>query len=50
MPDSVVGQDVDVFAGCDHTVDTCDQKFDNVINYGGWPYVPSKNPFESGIA
>jgi uncharacterized phage protein (TIGR02218 family) len=36
---------VEVTAGCDHQIQTCAQKFDNVMNYGGFPYLPSKNPF-----
>ena len=44
-----VGQAVDVFAGCDHAFTTCTTKFDNEENFGGFPYVPRKNPFNSGI-
>ena len=44
-----VGDAVDLFAGCDHTFTTCTTKFDNEENFGGFPYVPRKNPFNSGI-
>ena len=44
-----VGQTVTVFAGCDHALSTCDAKFDNVDNYGGFPFVPSLNPFSVGL-
>jgi len=44
-----LGQDVDVFAGCDHSLAICESKFANVINYGGFPFVPIKNPFSSSI-
>jgi uncharacterized phage protein (TIGR02218 family) len=30
-----------VVAGCDHTLTTCLQKFNNSINYGGTPYIPN---------
>lgn len=40
---------VDVFAGCDHSITTCDTKFANAINYGGYAYVPTKNPFNSSL-
>lgn len=30
--------------GCDHTLATCHDKFDNAPNYGGQPYIPKKNP------
>lgn len=46
---SVLATVVNVFAGCDHTVATCKSKFDNVINYGGFAYIPTKNPFTTGL-
>ena len=46
---NVVGQSVDVYAGCDHSLATCGTKFSNVINFGGFPYVPKRNPFSAGI-
>lgn len=56
FPNSVVGSTVVVLAGCDHSITTCDTKFNtpqdpqsNVINYGGFPFVPGKNPFETGL-
>lgn len=38
-----------LFAGCDHSVQICESKFDNVANYGGFPFVPTSNPFADGI-
>jgi hypothetical protein len=26
--------------GCDHTVPTCENAFDNLARYGGFPYIP----------
>jgi len=46
---SVNGSNVTVFAGCDHTIAICKSKFNNVINYGGFAFVPTKNIFETGI-
>lgn len=43
--ESIVGSTVKVYQGCDHTIGTCKDKFNNVENYGGFPYVPEKNPF-----
>ena len=43
--DSVLGGQIVLQRGCDRTVDTCRTKFNNVINYGGFPHVPGKNPF-----
>lgn len=56
FPFDIVGQVVNVFAGCDHTPDTCDSKFfttedltSNVINYGGFAFVPTRDIFRVGI-
>jgi uncharacterized phage protein (TIGR02218 family) len=35
-----------VYLGCDHSLATCDAEFANSDNYGGMPYIPSKNPFD----
>ena len=32
-----------VTAGCDRTIATCRDKFQNVVNYGGFPTVPGKD-------
>lgn len=45
IPDMKVGDSVDVYAGCDHTVLTCREKFANQLNFGGLPELPTKNPF-----
>lgn len=42
-----VGQQVTVTAGCDHSIQTCFSRFDNVGNYGGFPYIPTLNPFST---
>lgn len=50
FPESMVGLSVDVFAGCDHKIDGhCDTKFNRVIEYGGFAFIPTKNPFETEI-
>ncbi len=43
--ENVLGSNIDLFAGCDRSLDTCDSKFAAVPNYGGFPFVPRKNPF-----
>lgn len=40
-----IGQTVSIYAGCDHTLPTCINKFNNSLNFGGTPYIPQKNPF-----
>lgn len=37
--DIVAGDNFDVTAGCDKTLDTCKNKFNNVINFGGFPHI-----------
>lgn len=39
------GLNVEVSPGCDHLKATCHSKFNNVINFGGFPYIPGVNPF-----
>ena len=46
---SVLSSRVTVFAGCDHSIATCGATFNNVINYGGFAFVPTKNIFQTGI-
>jgi uncharacterized phage protein (TIGR02218 family) len=40
-----VDDEVTVSPGCDHTMATCDEVYDNLPNYGGFPFIPQKNPF-----
>lgn len=47
--EDVSGQPVTVYAGCDHSIATCESKFSNAVNHGGFPYVPLKNPFVVGL-
>jgi uncharacterized phage protein (TIGR02218 family) len=46
---SPLGTSVRVYAGCDHSPETCKSKFNNVANFGGFPFVPTKNPFQTGL-
>lgn len=41
----VPGTIVKISAGCDRLLETCDVKFNNTVNYRGWPYVPQTNLF-----
>lgn len=36
--------DIDVWPGCDGCITTCRDKFNNVVNFGGHPYIPLDNP------
>lgn len=46
---NVLNTEVDVYAGCDHTLATCNSKFSNAVNYGGFAFVPALNPFNTGL-
>lgn len=35
-----VGDGFQLLPGCDHTVATCQNAFNNLIHYGGFPYIP----------
>lgn len=35
---------VSLYPGCDHSRATCNAKFANLLNYGGFDHIPTKNP------
>jgi uncharacterized phage protein (TIGR02218 family) len=39
-----VGDQVYLYPGCDGAINTCITKYNNVINFGGFPYIPLDNP------
>jgi len=43
------GAVVQLIAGCDHSTATCAGRFNNLANYGGFPHLPNKNPFSTGV-
>lgn len=40
---------VSLFAGCDSSKETCRGKFNNYSRFGGYPLIPLKNSFATGI-
>lgn len=42
------GDQVVAYAGCDHRRSTCLSKFNNISNFGGFPWIPKRNPFGGG--
>jgi hypothetical protein len=44
-----VGQFVDIYAGCSHQPDDCQNKFNNLINFLGFQFIPQVNAFRSGV-
>jgi uncharacterized phage protein (TIGR02218 family) len=50
MPFDIGGGDTfDIQAGCDKSVATCLSKFNNVINFRGFPYIPGNDKISSGL-
>jgi hypothetical protein len=43
------GTQVQVFKGCDHSLQTCQARFANQANFGGFPWLPKKNPFADNV-
>lgn len=35
---------IDAYPGCDGRIETCRDKFDNVLNFLGFPFIPEENP------
>lgn len=48
-PELAPGQALTLYPGCRHTPDDCNSKFNNSPNYGGFPYVPPRNPATQGV-
>lgn len=48
-PDLALTDSVTLYAGCDHTAWTCERKFSNLANFGGFPMVPNKNMNLHGV-
>ena len=42
----VSGTAVSIYPGCAHTMQMCKDRFNNLLNYGGTPYIPQKNPYK----
>lgn len=45
MPAVSVGDAVELYPGCDHTIDLCDSRFGDSDNNGGFMFTPDTNPF-----
>lgn len=43
--DLVPTQAVSLYPGCPHNMAVCKSRFNNLDNYGGFPFVPDVNPF-----
>lgn len=47
--DAAVSDAVTIRQGCNRSFTQCKAKFSNGINFGGFPYVPDRNPFNSSL-
>jgi uncharacterized phage protein (TIGR02218 family) len=45
IPGAVVAQAVTLYPGCNLTAAVCESKFANDLRYGGFRWIPQKNPF-----
>ena len=45
-----VAESVTIYPGCKKTTSDCLTKFSNLSNFGGFPYIPTKNPFDGSLA
>lgn len=44
MPGFTAGESIQAYAGCDKQLHTCVEKFDNMLNFFGHPWIPIDNP------
>lgn len=42
------GFSAQIYPGCNRTKEACKDKFNNILNMGGFPFIPNKNPFTGG--
>lgn len=45
MQGLAAGVSVDLYPGCNHGTGDCKTKFNNLARFGGWPFIPTQNPF-----
>lgn len=45
----MLGQQVILRAGCDRSIQTCSDKFDRVVDFQGFAFVPTRNIFSQGL-
>lgn len=47
IPGLAVGDTLRLYPGCDHTSTHCREKFNNLVNFGGFEFIPNVNPFST---
>lgn len=43
------GDSMEIIAGCDLKLDTCEDRFSNELNFGGFAFVPDRDPILEGF-
>lgn len=43
------GMSVTLYPGCPRTAEVCDERFDNIDNFGGVRHLPGKSPFSGNV-
>lgn len=43
------GDSLELYQGCLHVPEVCRDKFSNIANFGGHPFIPDHNVFETGV-
>ena len=46
LTEAVLPVAIKLYPGCDRTITTCHNKFNNLDNQGGFRWIPAKNPFD----
>ncbi len=46
IPGLAAGTTAAIYPGCDHLRETCKNKFGNLDRFGGFPFIPGRNPFD----
>lgn len=44
-----VDDTINLYPGCDHSLATCKNKFNNLANNGSFAWIPIRNPFEGSV-
>ncbi len=48
--ESPAGKTLDILAGCDHNIFTCQDKFNNLPQHGGHRFLPTRNIYVKGLS
>ena len=49
VPGLVAGSGITIYPGCDRTLGTCNDTFANAANHMGFPLIPPRDPFTTGV-